>query len=330
MNSDDRTIDDWLLDSQLERLSEDERRELADKLRRDPALADRHSELQRVLEPLDAWNVRQPPASLADKVLDRIADYDDGLPVVRACDLDSASGGARGRIFSFRELLTAAAVIGFLLLILVPSLSNIRARSQRVACAANLGVIGRAVQGYALANSNVLPMVPASADSRWLFGGSPQRPYAPNSRSRFLVLRLGYIAEPKVFTCPSASDAVPMNMANPQAVSDFPDPRNCSYDSLNMAGPTPKLNGQCSLPYMADANPMFAGGKFHDVDPTLTNSPNHRGHGGQNVLCLDGQVNWFTSPNCGLRGDNIWQAGSLRIYRGTELQTSERDTFLVP
>ena len=103
----------------------------------------------------------------------------------------------------------------------------------------------------------------------------------------------------------------------------------CSYDSLNMAGPTPPYSMTLRLPYLSDANPMFTGRRFNAVNPTVTNSPAHR-KSGQNLLHLDGSVIWCTTPNAGRHNDNIWQAGNITRYNGTEIQKSINDTFLVP
>lgn len=333
MTDERHNMDEWLLDGQLDQLTESQRRELMEALRKSPALADRNRRLQRLLEPLDAFTTTPPPTYLVDKVLDRIAAQDESLPVVPESALMSGSDGdySRRSVFSFKEMLTLAAMLTFVMLIVVPGVASMRAKSRQVACANNLHQIGRGVLAYAAANTNALPAV-ASAPSQgaWLRETTGVKPYTPNSRSRYLLLRLGYVDDGSVFICPSQSGAKVLAIANPHAFSDFPDPANCSYDSQNMAGPTAKLSAGCDVPFMADANPLFEGGKFHAVDPLLTNSRNHNGGRGQNVLYLAGHAKWTKNPNCGVRGDNIWQAGTLRHYRGTEKQTCAEDAFLVP
>ena len=80
-----------------------------------------------------------------------------------------------------------------------------------------------------------------------------------------------------------------------------------------MAGATPAYSKLCNLPYMADANPLFTGGKFNRIDPANANSRNHRRARGQNVLFFNGTVAWFETPNCGRNRDNIWQAGNVTV-----------------
>ncbi len=326
-------MDEWLLDSQLGQLTDAQHREVMEALRKNPSLAERDHRLQRLLQPLDAFTTTPPPNYLVDKVLDRIAAQNEDLPVVPESALMSGDdyGDGRRSVFSFREMLALAAMLTFVMLILVPGLANVRAKSRQIACADNLHRIGQGVLAYAADNTNALPAVASAArEGTWLRDAKTTKPYAPNSRGRYLLLRLRYVNQCDSFVCPSHGDAKPLAVPNAHAFSDFPDPANCSYDSQNMAGPSVRLTSSSDLPYMADANPLFEGGKFHAIDPLRSNSRNHNGGVGQNVLFLDGHARWTQDPNCGVRGDNIWQAGSLRHYRGTEKPTCPEDAFLVP
>lgn len=324
--------DDWLLDEQFDQLSPEDRVRLKNAVERDGDLATRGRRLQEVLEPLDSWSTTPPPESLVGRILDRIAAHEAAAPVVPV----PAPMPGEERAFPFRppaslkELLALAAVITLFFALFVPGMSSVRDRSRRIACATNLGQIGRALGGYATANDNALPFVQTTAGGSWLPANEAGLPYSPNSPSRFLLLRLGYVSRAQAYICPSHSDGLCLEVVNPQALNDFPDPRNCSYDSLNMAGATPAYSKLCNLPYMSDANPLFAGGKFNRIDPAVANSLNHRRGRGQNVLCLNGTVTWHKTPNCGRNQDNIWQAGSVTVYQGTEAQTRDDDTFLTP
>lgn len=320
--------DEWLLDEHLDQLGDADRRALQRALQTDGALAARHRGLQRVLEPLDTWTTPPPPSNLVDRILDRIAAATEReSPAVPATGADGDF--SRRRYSSFRELLAVAAVIGFVVLILIPSMSQVQAHSRRVLCAQNLETIGQAVSAYALAEGDRLPQATLLVRGRWLRAGSTQVPYASNSRNPYLLLRFAYVHNAKVFICPSRGDAVALSAPNSQAFEDFPDPRNCSYDSLNMAGIIPSASAGGRLPYMSDANPLFVGGRLNRADPAAC-SPNHRRGAGQNVLLIDGSAAWFVTPNCGQNRDNIWQAGTLIDYQGTETQTSASDSFLIP
>jgi len=93
-------MDDWLLDDHLGQLMPEERRDLADAMSRDPALAERHRRLQRVLEPLDSYSVPGPPANLADRIIARVSGRMIGPPVLRvpqAPPVPSGSGATAVR-----------------------------------------------------------------------------------------------------------------------------------------------------------------------------------------------------------------------------------------
>ncbi len=324
-------LDDWLLDDQLGQLSSAEREELAEAIRNDPDLAARQRRIRRVLEPLDGWATSPPPINLANRIVAQIAAHESNRTAgVRSPRPSKPIGRwSRGAPFSLREALAVAAVIAFFGLIVIPSMSNLRAKSLITTCRNNLAGIGRAVSLYAAANDDSLPQVQMVSGGRWLRHAETSGPFSPNSRSPYLLLRFRYAESPKLFVCPSCRKSEPMKVANAGDLPGFPDPRNCSYDSINVGGPTPRYGSLPHRPYMADANPLFVDGRFHRIDPG-SNSPNHGRSRGQNVLAIDGSADWYRSPTFGRTRDNIWQAGTVRIYRGAEVQTSIADTFLVP
>ena len=167
-------------------------------------------------------------------------------------------------------------------------------------------------------------------DWRSLPTGPRNRSFASNSRHVYLLVKLKYGLGPERFFCPADKDAEPMNVDDPAAYDDFASPRNIGYDSLNLAGKNPNLRPQMPIAYLSDANPLFENGRFNEsIDPTKANSPAHR-DAGQTVLTLDGNVNWLTSPIYGPKDDNLWLAGDLRRYTGTETQTRDDDAFLIP
>ena len=75
--------------------------------------------------------------------------------------MSTKQNGARA--FTLVELLVVVAIIGLLVAILVPSLSNARARSRRVVCLANQRQIGMAIYTYAENNDGFIPYGPAKA-----------------------------------------------------------------------------------------------------------------------------------------------------------------------
>lgn len=332
-------LNELLLEDHLGLIDEDDRRMLRQMLQDDPQLAAKHARLQGVLEPLDAWSAAEPPAGFVDRILDEITSQDLAPPTVVKASLKSGLDYSRlgwGGV-SLRDLLAVAAVLLFFFTMLAPSMSMVRERSRRVACAGNLGGIGRAVSAYSLANGGALPhsrgvrltsFLPVSDNIASAASGRPV--YSPNRKSLFLLARLRFVPDVGIFLCPSSKQSMPLNEVPEDDQDGYSSGQLCSYDSLNMAGPTPRYSLTTTLPYVADANPLFVGGRFNPRVAIRANSPNHRKGAGQNVLCIDGAVDWRTTPECGHRGDNIWQAGRILIYKGTEVQKTNRDSFLVP
>ncbi len=315
-------LDEMLLDLHLDRLDPDERAALERRLTTDADLAARNEALGRVLRPLDSLVAPSAPANLADKVIRHVADA--GLfPTAEA--VGHPSGGWR---FSLRDLMAVAACLGLLFVLVVPGMAKLREHAQRTVCADNFGSIYRAVTVYGQTFMGELPNAGSIAGGSWLYSGPADAPRASNSRHPYLLARLGFIADATVFLCPSSPDA-PVPVDDLTALDDFASPANCTYDTLNMAGPTPTLSGNVSAVYASDPNPLFINGFYHaSVNPNTTNSPQHGGKG-QNVLSLDGQTRWMTSPFHDRR-DNIWMAGDLQAYTGTETQVDADDTFLIP
>ena len=330
MSEEARSRDDWLLADQLGQLTPEDRARLVDAMRRDERLAERHRRLQSILEPLDSWTVPEPPARLADRVIARVSRTMADAPVLRLPPLATgAEVSGRKTPFAMRDLVAVAATIVLVGVILIPGVSRVGGESRRLACSNNLGSIGQAVATYAADYGGALPVASSIPGGRWLQVSTGGGPYTPNRRNAFLLLQFRYVQEAKAFVCPSCNKSQVMRVANPHALSDFPDTRNCSYHLLNMSGPTPRLTVAPRHPLMADSNPLFVGGRFHRISPEMP-SPNHRRPRGQNILCFDGAVDWTVTPKVGPSEDNIWQAGAVRIYQGTEMQTSAEDTFLVP
>jgi len=81
---------------------------------------------------------------------------------------------------------------------------------------------------------------------------------------------------------------------------------------------------------MGDANPLFTRARFNaSVDPDTANSLAH-GRNGQTLLMLDGSARWVNSPLVGPNADNIWLAGTIRRYTGTESRMGPDDVQLIP
>jgi len=164
---------------------------------------------------------------------------------------------------------------------------------------------------------------------------------ASNTANLWVLIRSQGLTPPS-FVCPSATDVfVPdRSVVRFDDVRDFRGPMFCSYSFQNIFKTrtlTETASGHSStFAIGADANPLRAifneddasktkdkikenGGapKFEESEETTgwgtvegeheLNSPNHK-FKGQNVLYLDGHVEWKEHPYCGALGDNIWLA----------------------
>ncbi|HEY3245553.1 MAG TPA: hypothetical protein VGM03_19595, partial [Phycisphaerae bacterium] len=222
--------------------------------------------------------------------------------------------------------IAVAACITLLVGIAAPSVSGIRERARQEACRSNLASVYGGLQRYASANDGALPSVGVKPGEFWLNSPDANGHVQANSRHQFLLITLHYLTNPNVLQCPSDRRAQPWVNVDWRKLEGFPTAP--SYDSQNMAGPTLPLTSDGKVALMADSNPLFMDGKFHEgIDPRAANSRTHHGKG-QNVLQSDGAAGWSCEPNIGR--DNIWQSGDLIRYRGNEVQTSPTDSFLVP
>jgi type II secretory pathway pseudopilin PulG len=298
-----------------------------DMLSADPDLCARAERLERVLKPLDAWAVPSASPVLVERIMNRIA-ATQRRPIRPSVPVgaDASEYGGRRPFLTLNELVAVAACITLLVGIAAPSVSNVRERARQVQCRDQLSSMFGAMQRYALANQGALPNLGVRPGEFWLATPEANGRVRPNSSHLVLLLRFGYLPDSRLLKCPSDQRRPSWVAVDWQSADRFPSPP--SYNAQNVAGPTPPLNGTTKVALMADSNPLFMDGKFHEgIDPRAANSRTHHGKG-QNVLLTDGSATWCSEPT--IERDNIWQASDLLRYRGNEAQTSATDSFLVP
>ncbi len=353
-----KPVEDLIIDRHLDQIDEDDRAWLAARADQDAALRNRDEAAGRILQRLDAHWAAPAPSNLTEKVLRYVeAHRAEGVAEpagsksagavsstqepARLPGMTSASDrGYPGRMvrFSLRDLLAVAACIGLFLGVMIPTMQRLHSHARRVQCVGNLESISQALSAYGREFGGALPHAGTLTGASWLYAPPAGAPHLSNSRHPYLLVGFGYLPQESKFRCPSSPAS---GRAEPSGIDeaiaaviaprdDFADPASCSYDSLNMAGPAPNLFDAPQQAYMSDTNPLFVNGVFREsVNPNNTNSPLHDSGTGQNVLQLDGAVNWLTSP-FRTRRDNLWLAGDLHHYTGTETQSDADDAFLVP
>lgn len=329
MERENPTPEDSLLDLHLDRLDAEARARLERELELDAGLRAKSDQLGRILQPLDAWTVGAEPQNLADRVL---ANLDKRVPSAASSKTEPPARGG-GRVWPFRSLrdvIAVAACIGLLFGVVMPGISMMRDRSQRALCGNHLASIFRGTVTYQEMSAGSLPFAGRVTKASWLPGGSPDTPFASNGRHLYLLLKSYCGTKPDDFICPGGKKVEGMPVDRLASFDDFQRAGQFSYASLNMGGSAPNVRPTSRIAFVGDTNPLFANARFDpSIDPDRTNSPAHGGRG-QTVLTLDGNTQWLTKPFYGPRHDNLWLAGNIRHYTGTEAPTSHEDAQLVP
>lgn len=333
--------DEALLELHLGRLSENEREALLARIASDADLAAQHEALGQVFATLRMHAVEPPRAGLAERVLARVAAAG---PTLRAIPAERRRRAATVpvenerviRLHSLRDVIAVAAVIVLAIGIGMPSLLHMRDRNQRTMCAQNLARLGVGLQQYASTFGDALPFVGWTSNDSWRPTSAPGVNTVHNRRHLYPLLRAAFVPA-QSFVCPS-SRGVAMSDDQVRRYDDFLESRNVSYANQNMAGVRGSASRlDASMVLMADDNPLFADGLplidfaargLGLADGTQSNSRSHGGVG-QNILRRDGRVEWTTTPNCGVDGDNIWTLSNVQAYTGREGPATLTDSHLL-
>ncbi len=334
MSADERSdhLDELLFDEQMGLIEPANRDRLQEALSKDPALQAKRDRLADVVAPLDAWTPPPAPPNLAQSVMGRIAAASRTLRLERSPALPPSGSEASmmPSLMSVREVLAVAAAIMIIVCVFVPSYYGVRQRSQQATCAANMNAIGQGLADYGANQNGYLPFAGAQPGASWLPQKSPNAAGFSNTRHPFLVVKMGLV-NPKQMICPGQSEDGPLSPGQYDALDDFESPNQISYSWHVQLKPMLRSKLERLFAIVADRTPYLRvrDGRVERVTDPTANSSAHGDNAGQNVLYPDGRVLWRRTPNVGVNDDNIWQAGHLNAYTGSEGPRDDNDSFLV-
>jgi hypothetical protein len=331
-------IESLLLDWHLNRLEAEQARRVEEALVTSPELKAQSDALAEVLGLLDEIPAPEPPANLAESVLARIDEQTKVLPFKEpssALPSGTSHDLSASPALSLRELIAIAACITLIAGILVPGYFKAQSIARRNLCRNNQRMIWQGMANYTEDNDGYL------AYSGYVPGGSflPTRATnvrrVSNTRPIFKLLRHGYLPknDARVFLCPSAKNARSMHAEDYSKFTDFVEPANNSFSWMYMNLPKARHKSRIHLRMVlvGDRNPLFDPNAVgHSLSPYAQgNSLSHK-ISGQNVMYVSGQGGWVDTPRVGVDRDDIYRAGELARYLGTESPTTATDTWLVP
>ncbi len=210
-----------------------------------------------------------------------------------------------GKGFTLIELLVVIAIIGILAGILLPVLSRARESARKTQCMSNIKQVGMGLIMYANENSESFPSDSAYSGSN------------PAMRGLNLLYDT-YVSDNKVFNCPSDTTVTAvtnsgMSVSTSGGTEAFDlDESSYGYDRLHTQAD--------------DADVALAADRPPATPSSTASTANHNARG-QNVVYIDGHVEFVDSPLAG------WFAsdGTTRdnIYMDNTSVTGGTDTYIL-
>ena len=307
--------------------------------------------VRRSLEALGSLEEETPPAGLAERTLQKVAQHRQVQQLAQS-SVDIASGGlkrdrttrAKWVLSNLRDVIAVAACLMLVFLFMRPGLQKARHISQEQACANQFRSIGYGLSQYAHDYRGRMPYVQRPPGAKWLGVGKQDDEHYSNTRNTYLLVKMGYVSVDK-FLCPGA-DAQPevklrvkMDPQTLKTLQDFADRHQVNYSFFLVLNNQSFFTKQSeNIPIGSDQNPLFAdydSQKQTILDLSVNrellsrNSPNHGGRG-QNLLYGDGHVRFSNSRLVGLNEDDIFTLNDILQYDGDEQPSTDSDILHAP
>jgi len=336
-------IEFLLLDLHLQQLDAEQAARVNEAVAGLPDVAEKNNRLCEVLSLLDRYPAPPARSGLAEAVLQKVESQTAIYPFERrasAVPAGSAHDLSASPALSLRELIAIAACVTLFVGIFVPGYFKAQNIALRNRCLSNLRQIWDGASQFAEAHEGHLAHAGYVPDASWLPTRVPNVKRVSNTAYMFRLVKDGYVRDTRIFICPAAPNARPMLVENNNYTPfrDFAEPANNTYSYLFMNVPRPKrladlqTGSKGAMALAGDLNPLTDShwaAKLSPYDENSCNSPTHGGEG-QNVVYVTGQAGWFTYPTVGVDRDNIYRAGKILRYQGTETPVGPTDTLLVP
>jgi len=188
----------------------------------------------------------------------------------------------RRRGLTLIEVVILVLIVGVMLAVVLPMMSESKRRARFGRCASNLRQIGYALHLYSSDYNEQFPRVVG--------------PSGPDAMASLGRLYPDYISDGYVFGCRSCLEATPVTAA------DIP------AGAKSAAGVFTKANSDYGYDPDHTAAHNASVAVAADKGSPGKNSPNHGGDG-QNVLYIGSNVEWKSTPYCGYMKDDIYATG---------------------
>ncbi len=306
-----------------------------------------YSNLQCVFSPLEALQPHVCPDDLAERTILRLNN------VARSSQLQleqlltdeqarSVESDGR-RWLSFGRRLANAAIFMIVGIVLISTFNLMRYKyaqfNEQFKCQGRLARIGQGIASYAADHDGTMPLMANTMGTPWWKIGYQGKENHSNTRPVWQLVKEGYVDQSD-FMCPGRKTrrVVKLTPAQIRRLSDFP---NRGYITYSLRIKCNSSTGQCLLSQkalMADLNPVFESLLPSYSNPLevqlnkdlLTRNSTSHNHRGQNLLFGDGHARFVKGRRLGITEDDIYTLQNTEVYQGSEVPSSEDDTFLAP